>query len=329
MKNINFMIKLLIVLCLLQQDILFARDLSRWMTELTIKTPAIKLNQIIMPGSHDAGMSESIDCDGLAWFKPSMAKTQSDTIEKQMQLGTRYFDLRVKYNQGSPYFAHFGDHGGCYGEKLDAVLDAVNMFLAQYSGETIFLNLRVDLETSQSNKKAIVQEVKSRLSQHLFKQKNNNSIAELPLSQLRGSVIVMVNENYDNPDEGIYSLDILPMQGESWVNTEDPTQLKTTIENSLQEIGGWGQTKLVMVGWYLTPKTVTTPATLASKVNAPMIPNIVKDMSANKLKLANIFYYDYIAIELNEDIVNLNFTKSDGAKIYPVRLLTAIHTEIK
>ena len=65
--------------------------LKNWMSDLDDNT---KLNDIIMPGSHDAGMYKVTARKGLC-TKNHQAITQVGDIEMQLEDGTRFFDFRV------------------------------------------------------------------------------------------------------------------------------------------------------------------------------------------------------------------------------------------
>ena len=57
-------------------------DNSKWMKNINDE---VLVNEIIMPGSHDAGSYK------MVW----LGETQQFSIEKQLQMGVRYFDIRV------------------------------------------------------------------------------------------------------------------------------------------------------------------------------------------------------------------------------------------
>jgi hypothetical protein len=54
------------------------------------------INQIMIPGSHDSG----------TFGMSASARTQSLTIGQQLEIGIRYFDFRVRINNGVYYFHH-------------------------------------------------------------------------------------------------------------------------------------------------------------------------------------------------------------------------------
>ena len=57
------------------------KDYSDWMSYIK---DDINVNEIVMPGSHDAGSYK------MVW----LGETQNFNIEQQLEMGVRYFDLR-------------------------------------------------------------------------------------------------------------------------------------------------------------------------------------------------------------------------------------------
>jgi hypothetical protein len=103
--------------------------IDNWMTGIydsILRTKTLK--EIMMPGSHDAGMGECRDCTIKG--KPGNTQTQDLKIGQQLLAGSRYFDLRpiacatgsaVSYRTG-----HFGEvpalgWQGCYGQSMDSI----------------------------------------------------------------------------------------------------------------------------------------------------------------------------------------------------------------
>lgn len=112
-------------------------DNSNWMSELLKIKPNVRLNEITMPGSHDAGMYSTSSCfvSAAEW-----TRTQSDSIANQLRRGSRYFDLRVYYDGANYRIGHFGNFlgvpGGCYGPTLADVLNQVKTFIQSKSGHS-------------------------------------------------------------------------------------------------------------------------------------------------------------------------------------------------
>jgi hypothetical protein len=98
-----------------------------WMAESRERLGDKKLMEIALPGSHDAGMSYSRDCQGFG--RPCNTKTQNLIVSDQLEAGCRYFDLRPAYYQDLMHTGHFsieaGLAHGCFGELLSDVLEAV------------------------------------------------------------------------------------------------------------------------------------------------------------------------------------------------------------
>lgn len=79
---------------------------SNWMGDLLTIHPVFgdfKINNVLLPGSHDSGTFRV----GAAHEGDHTARTQSLTFLEQLELGARYFDLRVKL-KNSVYYPYHG-----------------------------------------------------------------------------------------------------------------------------------------------------------------------------------------------------------------------------
>lgn len=77
--------------------------ISHWMQDLAALHPtfgAIKINQLLIPGSHDSGTSRMT----------RLARTQSLTIKEQLEHGVRYLDIRPRVHN-STFYVHHGETG--------------------------------------------------------------------------------------------------------------------------------------------------------------------------------------------------------------------------
>jgi len=61
-------------------------DTAAWMGRLADST---KLNRIVMPGSHDAGMSQTDHCGAGGDLNPGLSQTQGLNILDQLKAGSR------------------------------------------------------------------------------------------------------------------------------------------------------------------------------------------------------------------------------------------------
>ncbi|KAJ6440715.1 phospholipase C-like protein [Purpureocillium lavendulum] len=126
---------------------------GNWMKSIydVIKDRAIQ--HIVMPGTHDSGMS-TISGKLISLGIPSNTQTQGINIYNQLWAGARWFDLRVgtvheNGNTGDYGFwvLHVNDERaeiaiGNTGESLDDVINEINKFTAENPGEVVFFRIR-------------------------------------------------------------------------------------------------------------------------------------------------------------------------------------------
>lgn len=202
-----------------------------WMTELyesILKTKTLK--EIIMPGSHDAGMSSARECSTFG--KAGNTQTQRLPMIGQLIAGARYFDLRpiartkkgvVTYQTG-----HFTDslkYQGCFGETLDEICDAIKQFASVASREHELIILKFSHYMSDndgtfssgwsdSQKTAFGAYLTKSLGDVVIRYSGSPRLGTLPYSQLMGLsaaakpkvLIVMddINSTVRNPTAGIF-----------------------------------------------------------------------------------------------------------------------------
>lgn len=99
--------------------------LDSWMSELSDE---ILVKDIIMPGSHDAGTY------GMVW----LGETQHLTIEEQLEIGARYFDLRV--NKLEDDYVIF--HSIINGTKFLPILESIKTFIENHPTEVLLLDFQ-------------------------------------------------------------------------------------------------------------------------------------------------------------------------------------------
>ena len=111
-------------------------DTAAWMSQLA---DTLKINELMMPGSHDAGMSETNHCDAGSKMNKGIVKTQELNIKDQLAAGSRYFDIRVDYDHNELVTYHRTGNAGCNGQPLIPVLDQSTEFIRAHSSETFIL----------------------------------------------------------------------------------------------------------------------------------------------------------------------------------------------
>ena len=109
-------------------------DTANWMRDLSDNT---RLDGIMMPGSHDAGMSELHHC-APPIGAGGKTQTQALSVGRQLAAGARYFDIRVDFDYKRLVTYHRTGAFGCNGQDLAPILDQLRDFLRQHPTETAF-----------------------------------------------------------------------------------------------------------------------------------------------------------------------------------------------
>jgi hypothetical protein len=101
------------------------KDYSDWMSNVKDET---LVNEIIMPGSHDAGSYK------MVW----LGETQQFNIADQLEMGVRYFDIRV--NKIDDKYVIF--HSIINGVDFLPILETVKGFIVNNPTETLLLDFQ-------------------------------------------------------------------------------------------------------------------------------------------------------------------------------------------
>ncbi|KAH6627538.1 PLC-like phosphodiesterase [Chaetomium tenue] len=127
---------------------------SNWMRKIYDVIRDRLVRHLIMPGTHDAGMSKITD-KITSIGSESNTQNQGINIYDQLRAGSRWFDLRVgsvhpndnaAKNNGF-WVMHVNDDLGTLaigntGESLDEVISEINRFTSENPGEIIFFTVR-------------------------------------------------------------------------------------------------------------------------------------------------------------------------------------------
>lgn len=173
-------------------------DPARWMSQkLFPAKEAYTLKDVVIPGSHDAGMSVLTATGGKSPgpINECNVVTQTLSIEKQLNAGIRMFDLRVDQYNGQLFTKHAPSDcmedavAGGYGENLMTVLGAVKKFLQTNSQEFVILSFAhmCDKKLSLQNQ---AQSIATALGKDLVYTAAGKSIGDVPLRQLSGKVLI-------------------------------------------------------------------------------------------------------------------------------------------
>jgi len=183
---------------------------THWITDFLIpKKGNLTLKDIVIPGSHDAGMSILNAAGGkdMGIINECNTLTQVQNIDKQLQSGIRMFDLRLDLYKGELYTKHAPSNcmedavAGGYGEKLSSVLQSVKSFLKDNHKEFVILSFchfcdrRIPVSQQADS---IVYALGKDL---LFAEKEKN-LKDITLNELSGKVLVTF-EDYAFPEKNI------------------------------------------------------------------------------------------------------------------------------
>lgn len=164
-----------------QSYIYTGKENRRWMEKLAKECPGIQIKDLVLAGSHDAGMyTLNLNLKNEAFYylmidrlltlleltvilapvaieiKVIIAKngldvalgnfsiTQKDTAFNQMLIGTRYFDFRPAYDKTTPdkwLTQTYHIHGFIPGVNFTAFLQDINRYLENNPGEIAVINV--------------------------------------------------------------------------------------------------------------------------------------------------------------------------------------------
>ncbi|KND86311.1 Killer toxin subunits alpha/beta [Tolypocladium ophioglossoides CBS 100239] len=126
---------------------------GNWMKGIYDVIKDRSIQHIVMPGTHDSGMS-TISGKILSGGTAINTQTQGINIYDQLRAGARWFDLRVATIHNVPHnddysfwILHVNDENaavaiGNSGESLDDVISEINKFTSESPGEVIFFCVR-------------------------------------------------------------------------------------------------------------------------------------------------------------------------------------------
>jgi len=185
---------------------------AHWMEDTLFPAKGnLTLKNIVIPGSHDAGMSALNGTGGTqsGSINPCNTLTQKQNIGKQLNAGIRMFDLRVGQFKNSIYTKHSSSDcmaeamGGGYGERFKDILDSVKTFLNRHQKEFIILTFSHFCEKEAPANK-VADTIIHVLGKEYIYYNQSKSIDQIKLNDLAGKVIVTF-EQYASPDKLIDS----------------------------------------------------------------------------------------------------------------------------
>lgn len=241
-------------------------DPASWMGDLLLPSKSnYTLKDIVVPGSHDAGMSVLTAAGGQqkGTINECNTLTQNIHIGDQLNAGIRMFDLRVGTYQGELYTKHCSSDcmdsaiGGGYGEKLSNILAGIKKFLKKNNKEIIVLTFSHFCE-KETPLNALADSIVDGIGKDFVYAAGSKDLNTVPLTELAGKTVVTF-EDYRGHNTLINSCSIAK-QSTTFMNfrrayaaTNEIKKLLAAQEaffNSMKE--GTAKNDLVRLDWQLT-----------------------------------------------------------------------------
>jgi hypothetical protein len=272
-----------------------------WMRAMYDVIKDRQLRHVVVPGSHDAAMSQITT---FGWWNLGTApntETQSLDLYNQLRVGVRYFDMRIVSVRGqSQKFwagAHIDDENkdgmpvGATGTSLDDLIAGVNRFTTDYPGEVIVWAIRymIDLGDGAASKENRYWDAEMASAFYDALEKINNrcpdlgnspTFGERPIKDFldanggKGCVLLLTNGYLkdgiepDRPSSGIYHLPDYLSRVDYWAEEEHtrenaPKQVTELHKHKRDATAASGDTYFIMQ-WQCTPSALdmTNPPTI-------------------------------------------------------------------
>ncbi len=302
-------------------------DTFNWMEKLD---DSLRLDEIMMPGSHDAGMSELSHCCPLS-IGQGWVKTQSGSIKKQLEDGSRYFDIRVDYDHSNLVAYHrdrnLGLDMGCNGQLLSEILDQTKTFLTNHDKETVILKFSHIRDSNGHNSDDTKKKICSLLDEKkyasvIFKiePKNKNiNLATVQLIDLRGKMILVFDYGGDSIDtaKGRFRYDdgTTIQQGanitvfDEYSDTSNESKMMSNqLDKWWKYSQGLGKGHFFLLSWTLTasPPFSDSIESLAARANSKL-PSMLHNHIRSNYPKPNIVYIDFLNNYVAQSIILCNF----------------------
>lgn len=299
-----------------------------WMQDLIRLYPSktITLQDILLPGVHDAGMYELNSCT----FGANSCNTQTQKLRFSDQLvqGMRIFDVRPSFAYGKFYTEHSTGCGGlgCKGGYLADIYTDISRFLDNHA-ELVILELSHFCGTSAGDT-ALLNLADRLLGDKIYKESGNSSVPifKKPLKEIignsgKGKVLMIyegVSDNLPNKAQGLYASDELPGEG-AWTNSHD---LKDMLDGQLREYRDFSNDgeHLFSFSWQVTldelqsvncainpnAASIRTETDSAHAVLPAVFDSLIRVQQIRKGRIPNILYMDFSDINMARQCIRIS-----------------------
>lgn len=154
-----------------------------WMKTITDKK---RMRDILLPGSHDAGMVLNKMTEGWLANKAN-AGTQKLDIKAQLEAGVRWLDIRIEHDM-------LCFHSSAKGVNLDEVCKDIISFLDENLSEVVIVLLTKSHRSVYTIFLNKLNELSKKSFPPLFHIGHDNQLANVHLNSLRGRVVVVMDK---------------------------------------------------------------------------------------------------------------------------------------
>ncbi|MBB3453128.1 hypothetical protein FHT86_001384 [Rhizobium sp. BK313] len=294
---------------------------TNWMKHL--RTP-VTINNLVLPGSHDAGMSETHHANP-AGLGDTLSKTQELSIGLQLECGSRYFDIRVDYDHDELVTCHRTNAMGANGQTFKSVLDQTKSFLEAYPSEFAILkfsHIRQYGDHHASDTEAKIDAMLNDYQSFLFTSVDAAvDLGFVDIDRVRGKMIIVCDYDlFINPSKGRfrYSDSGAGVQSpnltvfDKYSSTNSYETMRNDQFDKWNDNAGLGRQTLFLLSWTLTPTILIDPSVweVAKTANEKLPSALYNRIIDQRKPKPNIVYIDYMNEDLALEIIKYNQFKS-------------------
>lgn len=255
---------------------------SDWMHQNLPYLGCLNLQQMVIPGTHDSGMSKVQY--STAFSTAANTQTQKLDILGQLNAGARYFDIRPVISHGKFYTGHYGyvcvdvvcKWQGSVGQSIAEVIDDVNEFTSKNAELVIlYLSHTHDTDTdytafSDDATLDVLSQLRDGLK-HLWTGTPTKPLTAVPLSSFisSGPAVLVVVDEREKPfldkngytGDGFFASSASFPKYDNYSNTDSLDTMRATQHDQLvaQSKTPDDDDQLFLLSWTLTqsPRAAT------------------------------------------------------------------------
>lgn len=289
-------------------------DNSAWMANIK---DDVLINEIVMPGSHDAGSYK------MVW----LGETQQFTIDEQLQMGVRYFDIRV--NKKEDKYVIF--HSIINGVEFLPILESIKNFIINNPTEVLLLDFQHFEGNSQNDVYNFITEYlynNNLLVENNTKLSDLEFISNLKIKDARGKCIIFWGDRSMDLSNYIFLRNNDDCSHENmslnsyYISDYHYKDIAYLVENGYPKYFDNIQNKIAreskgifVLQAQLTDGNLIFGPYSKEKINNKKISEVIKNFKNDeKLTYLNVIMRDFLDINKCEEIINLNNYKGNFRK---------------